>query len=157
MDIRITLLALLVLALPVHLSAGEVYRSVDAEGNVTYTDEPPRRDDGSAEKIEIHPGPSEASRLDTEKRNEAIRRAMEEARGKRLKREAARNAKLAEAQKALKEAEEELKKAKVIDDDSRQNLSGGRSRLSPAYLERVRAAEAKVEAARKKYKETRGY
>lgn len=156
MDIRITLLVLIILVLPVGLSAGDVYRSVDAEGNVTYTDDPPQTD-SSVEKIEIDPGPSEASRLDTERRNAAIRKAMEEARDKRLNKEASRDAELAAARKALEQAEEELKKAKEMDEDSRQYLSGGRSRLSPAYLERIKAAEAKVEAARKKYKEVRGY
>jgi vacuolar-type H+-ATPase subunit I/STV1 len=156
MDIRITLLALFILVSPVHLLAGDVYRSVDAEGNVTYTDDPPATD-SSVEKIEIHPGPSEASRLDTEKRNAAIRKAMEEAREKRLEKEASHNAELAEARKALEQAEKELEQAKEIDEDSRQYLSGGRSRLSPAYLERIKEVEAKVEAARKKYKEVRGY
>jgi multidrug resistance efflux pump len=156
MDIRLALLVSIVLILPVHQSAGDVYRSVDADGNVTYSDEPPQTG-SSAEKIEIEPGPSEASRLDTEKRNAAIRKAMEEARDKRLEKEASRNTELEEARKALEEAEKELEQAKKIDEGSRQYLSGGRSRLSPAYLERIKAAEAKVEAARKKYKEVRGY
>jgi multidrug resistance efflux pump len=156
MDIRLSLLVSIVLILPAHLSAGDVYRFVDAEGNVTYSDESPQTD-SSVEKIEIDPGPSEASRLDTEKRNAAIRKAMEEARDKRLEKEATRNAELEMARKALEEAEKELEKAKEIDEDSRQYLSGGRSRLSPEYLERIKAAEAKVEEARKKYKEVRGY
>lgn len=156
MDIRITPLVLIILTLPVHLSAGDVYRAVDAEGNVTYTDSLPETD-SSVEKIEIQPGPSDASRRDSEKRNEAIRKAMEEARSKRLEKEASRNVEISEARKALEQAEEELKRAKKIDEDDRQYLSGGRSRLSPQYLERIKEAEANVETARKKFKEVRGY
>lgn len=156
MDIRITLLALFILALPAHLLAGDVYRSVDAEGNVTFTDKPPEAD-RSVEKIEIHPGPSEASRLDTERRNAAIRKAMEEARDKRLEKEAARDDRLSEARNALSKAEDELKQSKEIGEDDRQYLSGGRSRIRPEYFERLKEAEAKVEKARRKYKEIRGY
>jgi hypothetical protein len=156
MDIRITLLALFIVAIPTHLLGGEVYRSVDAEGNVTYTDDPPVID-SSVEKIEIHPGPSEASRLDTEKRNAAIRKAMEEARDKRLEKEASRDAQLSKARKELEEAEEELKRAKVLGEDDRQYLSGGKSRIRPEYFERIKLMEAEVEAARAKLKEIRGY
>ncbi|MEW8584176.1 MAG: DUF4124 domain-containing protein, partial [Candidatus Thiodiazotropha sp.] len=94
MDIRTTLLAACIF-LPTWLQAGDVYRTVDAEGNVTYTDSPPAVD-ASAEKIEIHPGPSEASRLDTVRRNAAIRKAVEEAQAERLEKEAAHDARLSQ-------------------------------------------------------------
>jgi hypothetical protein len=156
MDIRIPLLALLIMVLPVHLMADEVYRSVDADGNVTYTDYPPEADT-SVEKIDLPPTPSEESRLNTEERNAAIRKAMEEAREKRLKKEAGRNALVSKALEELEEAEEELKQAKEMGEDDRQTMLGGRSRIKPEYYERVEEAEAKVEAARKKLKEIRGY
>jgi hypothetical protein len=156
MDIRILLPALFIMALPVHLLADDVYRSVDADGNVTYTDKPPEAD-SSVEKIELAPTPSEASRLETEERNAAIRKAMEKARDKRLEKEAGRSALVSKALKELEEAEEELKRAKEIGEGDRQTLLGGRSRIKTEYFERVEEAEAKVEAARKKLKEVRGY
>ncbi|MBT2970201.1 MAG: DUF4124 domain-containing protein [Candidatus Thiodiazotropha sp. (ex Ctena orbiculata)] len=155
MDIRTILLAACIF-LPTWLQAGDVYRTVDAEGNVTYTDSPPAVD-ASAEKIEIHPGPSEASRLDTVRRNAAIRKAVEEAQAERLEKEAAHDARLSQARKELEEAEENLKKSKEIGDDDRQYFTGGRSRIRPEYFDRLKEAEGKVEAARKKYKEIRGY
>jgi hypothetical protein len=156
MDIRILLLALFVFALSAQLLAGDVYRAVDAEGNVTYTDTPPEAD-RTVEKIEIQPGPSEASRFDTERRNAAIRKAMEEARAKRLERAASQNERLSKARKELEDAENELKRTKELGEDDRQYLSGGRSRIKSEYFERVKEAEEKAEAARKNYKEIRGY
>ncbi|MEW8029374.1 MAG: DUF4124 domain-containing protein [Candidatus Thiodiazotropha sp.] len=156
MDIRIIFLASLIVALPALLQAGDVYRSVDAEGNVTYTDTPPKTD-GSVEKIEIQSGPSEASRLDTEERNAAIRKAMEEARAKRLERKASREERLSKAREELEDAEADLKRTKELGDDDRQYLSGGRSRIKPEYFDRIKEAEDKVEAARKNFKEIRGY
>ncbi|MEW8506737.1 MAG: DUF4124 domain-containing protein [Candidatus Thiodiazotropha sp.] len=156
MDIRTPLLAACILTLPSLSSAGDVYRTVDADGNVTYTDSPPNVD-ASVEKVEIHPGPSEASRLDTERRNAAIRKAMEEAQAERLEKEASRGERLSKARKALDEAEESLKKSKEIGDDDRQFFTGGRSRIRPEYYDRIKQAEDKVEAARKNYKEIRGY
>ncbi|MES9969153.1 MAG: DUF4124 domain-containing protein [Candidatus Thiodiazotropha sp.] len=142
--------------LPALLTAADVYRTVDDEGNVTYTDAPVKNG-GKIEKIEIQPGPSEASRLDTLQRNAAIRKAMEEARAKRLEREAVRDERLSKASKELEQAQEDLKRTKEIGEDDRQYLSGGRSRIRPEYFERLKEAEKKVEEARKNLKETRGY
>jgi hypothetical protein len=156
MDIRILLMTLILSALPALLLAGDVYRSVDADGNVSYTDTPPETDT-KVEKVEIQPGPTEASRRDTEQRNTAIRQAVEEARAKRLEKEAARDERVSKAHKELQDAENDLKRSKAFGEDDRQYLSGGRSRIKPEYFERLKEAEDKVEAARKKYKETRGY
>ncbi|MBW9265255.1 MAG: DUF4124 domain-containing protein [Candidatus Thiodiazotropha sp. (ex. Lucinisca nassula)] len=156
MDIRITVLASLIAALPALLQAGDVYRSVDAEGNVTYTDTPPKTD-STVEKIEIQPGPSEASKLDTEERNAAIRKAMEEARAKRLEKKASREERLSKAREELEDAEADLERTKELGEDDRQYLSGGRSRIKPEYFDRIKEAEDKVEAARKNFKEIRGY
>jgi multidrug resistance efflux pump len=156
MDIRRSLLASFILVLPALLQGADVYRTVDDEGNVTYTDTPVKAGN-KIEKIEIQPGPSAESRLDTEKRNAAIRKAMEEARSKRLEKETSKQDRLSKARKELEAAEADLKRTKQIGDDDRQSLSGGRSRITPAYFERVKEAEKKVEEARKNLKETRGY
>lgn len=156
MDIRKSVLASFLVILPTLLQAADVYRTVDDEGNVTYTDAPVKTD-GKIEKIEIQPGPTEASRLDTEQRNAAIRKAMEEARAKRLEKEASHDEQLSKARKELDEAEKDLKRTKELGEDDRQYLSGGRSRIKPEYHERVKEAEKKVEAARKNLKEARGY
>lgn len=58
------LLALLVLVFPAHSpQAGEVYKSIDAEGHVVYSDQPPT---STAQKSEVHvnePNPAEVARI----------------------------------------------------------------------------------------------
>ncbi|MCU7920142.1 MAG: DUF4124 domain-containing protein [Candidatus Thiodiazotropha sp. (ex Epidulcina cf. delphinae)] len=142
--------------LPLLVQAGEVYRSVDAEGNVTYTDKPSSAD-SAVERIELPPGPSAESVRDTVERNSAIRKAMEEAQEKRLEQRASREERMAKARKALDEAEEKLKQTKEIGEDDRQTFVGGKSRIRPEYFERVQKAKDELEAARKRFKETRGY
>ncbi|MCU7813893.1 MAG: DUF4124 domain-containing protein [Candidatus Thiodiazotropha sp. (ex Lucinoma kastoroae)] len=156
MDIRVSALLATFMILPMCIQAGDVYRSVDSEGNVTYTDAP-QGDDASAEKIELHPGPSAESILETKERNAAIRQAMEEAQEKRMEKKASREERMAKAGKELDEAEEMLSKTKEFSDDDRQTFVSGKSRIRPEYYERVKEAEAVVEAARKRFKALRGY
>ncbi|MCM8856859.1 MAG: DUF4124 domain-containing protein [Candidatus Thiodiazotropha sp.] len=156
MDIRVSALLAIFMVLPMWIQAGDVYRSVDAEGNVTYTDTP-QGDDASAERIEVHPGPSAESILETEERNAAIRQAMEEAQEKRMEKKASREERMAKARKELDEAEEMLSKTKEFSDDDRQTFVSGKSRIRPEYYERVKKTEAVVEAARKRFKALRGY
>ncbi len=138
------------------LSADEVYRTVDEAGNVTYTDVPPEGD-ASAERIELPPPPSAESLRETEQRNLELKKAAEEAKRARQKQQRERESRISEARKRLAEAEAQLQEAKVIQDEDRQNLAGGKRRIHPDYFERVKQAEAKVEAARKALREARGY
>jgi len=139
-----------------HLAADEIYRSVDAEGNVTFTDSP-EAGDRSAEKMEILPGPSPSSIEESKLRQQEIRRAADQAQRKRLDQLQGESEQLSEARKALAEAEARLAEAKVIKDEDRQNVVGGKRRINPAYFERIKAAEAEVKAARKRLREARGY
>ncbi|MCU7905832.1 MAG: DUF4124 domain-containing protein [Candidatus Thiodiazotropha sp. (ex Epidulcina cf. delphinae)] len=156
MDNRARALLAVLAVLPLLVQAGEVYRSVDAEGNVTYTDKP-SSDDSAAERIELPPGPSRESIRDSVERNSAIRKAMEEAREKRLEQQASREERMAKARKEWDEAKDKLKQTKEIGEDDRQTFVGGKSRIKPEYFERVQEAEAALEAARKQFKEIRGY
>ena len=134
----------------------EIYRSVDAEGNVTFTDEPPVGGQ-AAERVILPPGPSPESVRDTEMRNREIRRAAENADRKRIDEKRKRDAKVAQAKKQLQEAEAKLEETKVIQDEDRQNLAGGKRRIHPDYFSRVNAAKEEVEKARKALREARGY
>ncbi|MCU7842269.1 MAG: DUF4124 domain-containing protein [Candidatus Thiodiazotropha sp. (ex Monitilora ramsayi)] len=134
----------------------EIYRSVDAEGNVTFTDEPPQGEQ-AVERVILPPGPSPESVRDTEIRNQEIRRAAESADRKRINEKRKRDAKIAQAKKQLQEAETKLEETKVIQDEDRQNLAGGKRRIHPDYFSRVNAAKEEVEKARKALREARGY
>ncbi|MES9939679.1 MAG: DUF4124 domain-containing protein [Candidatus Thiodiazotropha sp. 6PLUC2] len=140
---------------PLTLQA-EVFRTVDEEGNITYTDSP-SANPSEVEKIEIHPGPSEESISEAMERNKAIRKAMEEAREKRLEAQTSGKERLGEAKKEVEEAEKRLSEMQEIGDDDRQTLQGGKSFIKPDYYERVKKAEKELEEARKRYKSLRGY
>lgn len=136
--------------------AQEIYRSVDAQGNVTYSDQPPAGDQKS-EQIELPPPPSAEQIQQSETRNKAIDRAADKAERQRRHQEHNRNEKIAQARKALQEAEARLAQAKVIQDQDRQNLAGGKRRIRPEYFDRIEAAKAEVEKARKHLRQVRGY
>ena len=57
--------------------------------------------------------------------------------------------------KALAEAERRLDEARQIGPGDRKGTAGGGSRLSEAYRQRVEEAEAAVEAARQRMKQSR--
>lgn len=138
------------------LSVGEVYRTVDEAGNVTYTDIPPEAG-VSAERVEIPPAPSPERLRQSEQRNQEILRAAEQAKRERQQQKGQRETRISDAKKQLAEAEARLEQTRVIQDEDRQNLAGGRRRIHPDYFERVKQAEADVEAARKALRQVRGY
>jgi hypothetical protein len=137
-------------------SGEEIYRTVDEEGNVTFTDTP-AADDASAQPVVLPPGPSREEQQEAEQRQRKIREAAESAERQRQQEKRASQARIEAAEKRLAEAEAELAEARVIKDEDRQNLAGGRRRIHPDYFERVKQAEAAVEVARKALREARGY
>ncbi|MGD8908196.1 MAG: DUF4124 domain-containing protein [Chromatiales bacterium] len=134
----------------------EIYRTVDEEGNVTFTDTP-AADDASARPVALPPGPSEERLRESEQRQRQIREAAEISAQQRSQKKRAQQLRIKAAEKSLAEAEAELAEASVIKDEDRQNLAGGKRRVHPDYFERVKQAEAAVEEARKALREARGY
>ncbi len=134
----------------------EIYRSVDEQGNVTFTDTPPAGE-VEVERVELPPGPSQQIRQEAEQRNMQILNAAERAERKRERERAQKEARVKAAEQQLQEAQARLAEAKVIKDEDRQNLAGGKRRINPDYFERVKQAELEVEKARKALREARGY
>lgn len=134
----------------------EIYRTKDAEGNVTFSDTPPAGD-ASVEPVELPPGPSAESLQQSQQRNKKIRDAARDAQRQRLRQKQRQQGRIAEAEARLAQAEAKLTKEKVITDEDRQSVAGGKRRIRPDYFERVKAAEAEVEAARKALRAARGY
>ncbi|MCU7811134.1 MAG: DUF4124 domain-containing protein [Candidatus Thiodiazotropha sp. (ex Notomyrtea botanica)] len=142
--------------LSIPVAVAEIYRSLDAEGNVTYTDVPPEGEQ-AAEKVTLPPEPSPEAIRETELRNMEIRRAADGASRKRLEEKRKQSAKVEQARKMLAEAEEKLAETKVIRDEDRQNMAGGKRRVHPDYFARVNAAKLEVDKARKALRKARGY
>ena len=49
-------------------TAQTVYRSVDSEGNVTYTDQPPAPNAGKVEEVDVQAGPSDEAQREARER-----------------------------------------------------------------------------------------
>lgn len=137
------------------VSAQTAYRSVDEEGNVTFSDQPVA---GAAEESEIlidAPAPS------TESRQESRKQATEMMDAARSGQQTSSDAGLSKAQRqqeakeALERAESNLREAEVVKAGDRKGTASGGSRLTPGYLERVQEAEQAVEQARQQVKTTR--
>jgi hypothetical protein len=83
----------LVLAIPAATAnAQTVYRSVDAHGNVTYSDKPPPANAVKVEEVSVQPVPSDAAQREARERvqrDEAKANEMREAREDRLQQQQA--------------------------------------------------------------------
>lgn len=130
-----------------------VYKSVDAHGKVIFSDKPPA-DAKSVTPVEIKPGPSEADVREAVARERAIGQAASEVGKPRAGARQNRASSVADAKAELADAERSLDEAKQIGPGDRKGTAGGGSRLSEDYRQRVQAAEAAVEAARKGLKQT---
>ena len=149
--------ALLAFALLVQAAfAEEIYRSVDEQGNVTFSDTPPAGA-SAVERVILPPAPERRDPGHVEERNQKLLDAAAEAERKRLEKRREQKARVAAAEKRLEQAEADLAEARVIKDSDRQNLAGGKRRIHPDYFERLKQAEANVEDARKALRQTRGY
>jgi hypothetical protein len=134
-------------------SAEEVYRSVNARGQVMFTDTPPP--DQSVEVIELPPGPSERSVREAEAREEALRMQLESMSQEREERQRINASKAEAAKQALKTAEEDLAEAREVQDGDWQMTTTGKRHLKQEYFDRIEQAEAAVDAARMSLQEVK--
>jgi electron transfer flavoprotein alpha subunit len=141
------LFALLLAILSAVAAADTVYRSVDTEGNVTFSDEPPLTGSGVEEiTIDAPPPPVPRVRQSEQEAQAAINKANRyQMRSKAA--EEQRSMELREAEKALEQARKNLEEAKVVREGDRRGKAGGGTRLTSEYLNRVKAAEKGVEEA----------
>jgi len=147
---RATRIALLA-ALAAAGSAGAqetIYKSIDADGNVTYSSTPP---EGTAvqrvETVEMPPQPTPAEQSETERRMRDIEqlareRSMQQQSGTRTQHQS-----LNAAERELQQAREELAKAKERGPGDWQTIVTGGRVPSAAYLQRVQHAQQRVQAA----------
>jgi hypothetical protein len=69
------------------VAADPIYRSVDAQGNVTFSNKPPANA-VTVDKVDVQPGPSEAAQREAQERmqrQEEAAQSLEEARASRAK------------------------------------------------------------------------
>ena len=149
MNIRIlSTLILVAAALP---ATAEVTRSVDQEGNVTFSDQPVK---GSVESSSIKidaPAPSGGGLTESQKEAQDVINRANQIPSTSENREQAVKA----AEKNLESAQAELEAAKIVGEGDRKGTASGGSRLTPEYLERVKDAEEKVAKAQKQLDKAR--
>ena len=138
-------LLLAAISLPV---AADAIRSVDSEGTVTFSDTP-LPGTTEATRVDINaPAPSADSMTESQREaQETIDKASQIQPDKQPS-----GQDKAQAQKDLDAARSQLEDAKQVREGDRQGTAGGGSRLTPAYTERVEAAEKQVQEAEQRQK-----
>ena len=134
------------------VSAETVTRSVDDQGNITFSDKPVS-EAVQEEQVSIDtPTPSAEAQQETQQREAELQKAVGQAGTSRMTFKA--NQKKASGQ-SVEDAEKRLEDAKQVREGDRMGTAGGGSRLTPEYQERVREAEAEVDRAGKQLGETK--
>ena len=136
---------LLLLGLTTGAVAEAVYRSVDAEGRVTYSDMPPADGDAS-ETVNLLKPLSEARRREAETRQKQLMELVSEREQEKALQQSEREDALGEAERAVEEARKRVDDAKVIRAADWWGVIGS-GQLKPEYQERVSRAEKELKAA----------
>jgi TolA-binding protein len=128
--------------------AQTVYKSVDAQGRVTYSSSPPpAAADEMVEKVRIAPGPTEQQQQEAARRVEKLEEATRSAEQQRQEQTARRTQARSEAQRELRKAQIALEEARIKGDGDWQTLATGGRVLKQSYLDRVDNAERRVRQA----------
>ena len=131
-------------------SVSEVLRSVDKNGNVTFSDQPVP---GSVEETPVVIDAPPPSRQEVSESEQEAQETIKKANQIGQETESGsfdRAASIKAAEMTLDSATAHLREAQVVGEGDRQALAGGGSRLTPAYLQRVQDAEQQVMDAQQK-------
>jgi hypothetical protein len=127
----------------------EVIRSVDKDGNITFSDQPVP---GSVAVTPVVIDAPPPSRQDVDESEQQAQDMIKRANLNQQERDTSnidRTASINAAQMNLDAATAHLSEVKVVDWQDRQSLAGGGSKLRPEYLQRVQEAEQQVMDAQK--------
>ena len=144
--IAVTLLFAGTLGAPSLALAEEIYKSVDADGNVTYSSVPPE-EAVDTQTVSVPDAPSEVQRQEAEQREKQRQRAADNMARERAARDSQRGGTVQDAEKGRDRAKTQLERAQVEQDSDWQGLAGGGRRLKESYFERVRNAEEELRQA----------
>ncbi|MCF6280966.1 MAG: DUF4124 domain-containing protein [Candidatus Polarisedimenticolaceae bacterium] len=144
----VSLLFLQMLLLSGSVFAEKVYRSVNEKGDVVYSSKP-MEGATHVEPILLAPAPSTADVNAAKRRASGLQQAIKKSH-QRKKERPKRNKAAAGEVSNLAEAEEKLRKAKVVLEGDWQFLAKGGRHLNAQYFARVKKAEAEYEMAKKR-------
>jgi hypothetical protein len=127
------------------VQAQHVYKSVDAEGRVTYSATPPsERGTERVEELDLEPGPTPEEQQAAHQRMRGNAAASQTVQDQREAERAKRSAAVSAAQQELIRARADLEQAKIPGDSDWQHLAKGGRVLSANYFARLTAAEDRV-------------
>jgi len=134
------LLVLFLIVVPLQTTA-EVARSVDKQGNVTFSDKPVS---GSvtSERISVDAAAPSTDRAN--KSRQESQAIIDKAKRSQQQRDSTGQSEVQRSSTSAQDvdnARKQLEKAKVVGEGDRQGKARGGSRLTPEYNERVKAAE----------------
>ena len=125
-------------------AAETLYRYIDKNGKVTYSDKRPTRPN-QAQALKLQPGPNAAD-VEAGRAREQRIKDVEQSYAQAPKLKAQREKEHQDAVDALDKAKKALETARAPDASDRQSGKYG-SRTTPEYLERVKALEEAVKTA----------
>lgn len=128
----------------------EITRSVDSQGNVTFSDQPvPGSVEATPVILDTPPAPSKQEITESERQAQDMINRANQNQQKIDSSNAERSARIQAAQMNLDAANAQLKEDEVVREGDRQGLAGGGTKLRPEYLQRVQEAEQQVTDAQK--------
>ena len=129
----------------------EITRSVDSQGNVTFSDQPvPGSVEATPVILDTPPAPSKQEITESERQAQDMINRANQNQQKMDSSKADRSARIQAAQMNLDSAKAHLKEVEVVREGDRQGLAGGGTKLRPEYLQRVQKAEKQVTDAQKR-------
>lgn len=142
-------LAVALLLLAGAAAAQQVYRSIDADGNVTFSSSPPPPNSGErVDTITLPPGPTPAQQAAAEERMRQIEADAQRRTEERASRQAQQQTDVQGAREVLRQAEADLLQAQERGEGDWQTLATGGRVPSASFNERVQQAEQRVQEAR---------
>jgi TolA-binding protein len=143
---RLTIAAISLLFGCVAAADEEVYKSIDAQGRVTYSAKPPPEVPGEmVEEVKIRPGPTAEQVQQAEQHAKALQELTQQTQKKRQ--EQRQTQEQDKTLKDLSKAEKELREATSVLEEAEKTQPGGYY-LGPEQYKRIEAARQKVQQAK---------
>lgn len=147
---RLTFAAISLLAICTTAEAQPVYKSVDAQGQVTYSSTPPATaGEEMVEQVQIAPGPTEQQKRDAAQQASELESATRRAELERQEQRTQHSQATSDTEQELRKARIALEEAETQSVDDWQYLATGGRVLKQSYLDRVDAAKRRVQQAEK--------
>jgi len=137
-------------------SAEKIYESVGPGGEVTFSDRKPA-DAVEVKEMKVAPEPTPEAVEESHRRTQRMIDESARTEQQRNARKVRQQKELQAAKQRVKEAEARLREAETVREGDHIGNAGGGSRLRPEYFDRVEAARAELEAAKKALKAARNH